>query len=135
MKEKDVTTIYKGIKITVLLEDSSFKVYFNNASGEYSIPPQGVERLEDQPSYEVALDAGKKFVDKHQWEFIEKFDIFDIYIRYWWNNRWGYSIRCGGATSCFGFSSSEAALIAARAEAKKQLDEITSCGAMDVPVK
>lgn len=115
---------YKGIEIATEKEiDGTWSVGFNNAAGSFEelnnivSRPQGLQSLED------AIDAGKRFVDEHQWELIKKQNIFKIYVRLDWNGKWTYGIRGGGIT-CRGFVSREEAIIAAEKEAVEEIKRI-----------
>lgn len=115
---------YKGIEITVSDEHlSSYSVYFNNVPGHFE-PLGNVVALRGYPNLEDGIEAGQKFVDMHQWEFVEKVGIYSIYIRLWWNGDWGYSVRTeGSGANLASFKSREAALIAAGAYVQKKNSE------------
>ena len=111
-----------GVKIDVIPEDNnSFSVFFTNAAGYYSIPPAGVEHLKGFKSQEEALKEGVKFVQNHQWQYVEKMSPFKIFVRLWWDGEWGY--KCGEADNKSGYRSREEAIEAARKAAQEKIDE------------
>ena len=112
MKEE---VVYNGIKITATDELGSLEVFFSNAQGSFELgPSDDISPLEGLKSLKEAIEAGKEFVDKHQWQFVDTVGIFKIYVRNWWNDKWGYSIRCGGMINDSGFESREEAIEAAK---------------------
>lgn len=117
-----------GIEITVTNKHTpsdTWETYFSNAPGNFN-QLHHVKALRGFGTKEEALEAGKKFVDDHQWQYVEDMDIFSIHVRFWGNDEWGYSIRCGGMENNSGFTSREDAITAAKkrtAEKVKELEE------------
>jgi hypothetical protein len=117
-----------GIIITVTNEHTmaeTWSTFFSNAPGCFE-PLHHVGHLSGFKDKEAAIEAGKKFVDEHQWQYISEddTDIFSIYVRLWWNGEWGYSIRDGGMENKSGFKSREDAVSAAKKRVAEKVEEL-----------
>ena len=109
--------VYSGIIITATDEFGSLEVFFSNAPRSFKLgPSDDIPPLKGLKSLEEAINAGKKFVDEYQWQFVDTIGISAIYVRKWWDDKWGYSVRPGGQieTNYAGFKSREEAIQAAR---------------------
>jgi len=84
--------VYEGIKIDATDEFGEIEVFFSNAFGNFE-PLHNVGTLKGFKSFEEAIEAGKKFVDEHQWQYVNSVKNFRIYVRCWWSGDWGYRVK------------------------------------------
>lgn len=70
---------------------------------------------------EDAENAAISYSKKHSWEYVDRYEIFDIWLRFWpYHNEWGYSVRCGGMDGKSGFKTRKDALTAAYQKAEEK---------------
>ena len=123
--------VCRGIAITATNEFGRLEVFFSNAPGSFELgPADDIPTLKGFESFKQAIDAGKEFVNKYQWQLVETIGISKIYVRKWWDDKWGYDIRPDEIRHS-GFESREEAIQAARnlavgnaAEAEENMAEI-----------
>jgi len=114
---------HNGIRITITnKQNGTWEASFFNAPGNFDFLHH-VKALRGLESKEVAIEAGKKFVNEHQWQYVEDFKLFSIYVRLWWNDDWGYSIRYGASENKGNFPSREKAISAAKKRIAEKLEE------------
>ena len=88
-------------------------------------PGRPFKRQEEAAAEQAALEAGTRLVEKHWWQHVGDVGVFKIYVRLWWDNDWGYSVRSVGCSSNHaGFSSRDEAEEAARERASEKIEEL-----------
>ena len=123
-EETEVVVGYCGVEITVSNKYyQKYSVFFRNLPGFFE-PLNDVKALRGFSSVEAGIEAGKKFVDAHRWELIEKVGIYSLYVRLWWNEKWGYSVRSEGSSGNEGdFKTRQETIEAGRAYATEKIKE------------
>lgn len=111
---------YCGIVITVVKDGNKWSVSFANKPGNHE-DLQNVSPLQGLDSKNKALTVGKKFVDDHQWQYVEEIGIFNLNVRLYYDNKWGYGVWCSGGivNSPSEFTSRENATQAGRKHTQK----------------
>lgn len=133
-KREVAKDIRNGIEIVVRAREAKestgwvtkYDVYFSNTTGNFE-DLHHFKSLRDIESKDEALAAGRKAVDDRRWQHVGSVDgFFDIYVRLWFNDRWGYSVRSGGSVNSqlARVSTREAAEAEARAWAQKELKRL-----------
>lgn len=113
------------VVITVLPSDGKFDTYFSNPPGNWHIPASGVPAIRDHETEQLALQAGRDFVDAHQPICHESHfgEFYTLYVRLWYGTeKWGFCIKSPGSAenSRAEYTSYLAALEAGRVQVKKR---------------
>jgi len=102
-----------GVEITVLSSGHFWDAYFTNSPGIFE-ELHNVKAIRGCDAAAEAFMRGAEFVRAHQWQFVEKIGIFELGVRLWWNDQWGYGAFCGGQISKSGYATRAEAEAAGR---------------------